>query len=655
MARQPTNTALNKARKSAADAVRRQYDAARVEQRLFARETLNKAASRAVMGNRKTKVEEALTLGTAQLAHKVLGSFGISTQIRVTIIPPSELLNATGYTDFDKIYIGIKSKAVDLTNMDSVADFIYLVKGVVYHEGGHIVYTVPLNELIERVKSTPVGIGTIKTIRADGNNEISRAWNILEDQRMERAMVLRSPVLANYYSKVVLSVVINPDDPGHSWPLVSGRKYLNDEVRKELRALAEQQPGANLIPEIDACIDAYCKTNSPEEQLTQVVRFMELLREWNPDSSFEDGSSSHASTRNHASTRKQKRVEQVPEEGDPTPSNSNGEDNKENKQTGAGSGQQQQSENGENDGQEGNDSPGMAEQADGHDSQTSGANGVPGDGAGKSDSSVVAEKIAEELERIKKSAQREAQEFVTHINEELRQDLRKDVTLTPMEPLGIAAADEIANGVVNALDHLIDHTSPSWRFRQENGVLDPVAFTLRDPGETDYWSGMEGTGSLGYDLSVSVLLDTSYSMMYQTDKLSVCALAIRKACDILEIPCTVSTYNTNYGVLYRHDEPVQPSVAHANGGTEPAPLLDMLDGQRLDKKRHLVLILTDGDWEGVTTLAPWVTSGRYFYLVGIDGVSEYALQEKQPNYSSRLSSIMELPGEFRKAVSGFMA
>jgi hypothetical protein len=315
------------------------------------------------------------------------------------------------------------------------------------------------------------------------------------------------------------------------------------------------------------------------------------------------------------------------------------------------SGKQNNKENGND---KGNIQEGVAEPESEH-ADVPESSPIPGNGAGGATSDVGNE-VQKALSDLRDSFKLEAQVFVESIHNDLTGDLPRDTTCRLMDADNRAKADAITNRLVGALEHLIDHTSPSWRFRQETGVLDPTSYMMREPGDTDYWSGLDEQGQQGYDLSVSVMLDTSYSMCNDTESLSICALAIRQACDYIGIPCTVSTYNTEYGVVYKHDEAIIPTMVGPTGGTEPSPLLDKLDSQRLDMKRHLVFILTDGEWDdAVTTLAPWSSPGRYFVLVGLRIWNDAILTKKRPNAAVLIRSLDDLPNQFRKALSGFLA
>ena len=84
-------------------------------------------------------------------------------------------------------------------------------------------------------------------------------------------------------------------------------------------------------------------------------------------------------------------------------------------------------------------------------------------------------------------------------------------------------------------------------------------------------------------------------------------------------------------------------------------ILSVLDTQRFNKKRHLVLILTDGDWADVPTLAPFSAPGRYFLLLGLDMYNLQPLLRKNADHTMCISTLDELPTQFTRAIAGFIA
>jgi len=184
-----------------------------------------------------------------------------------------------------------------------------------------------------------------------------------------------------------------------------------------------------------------------------------------------------------------------------------------------------------------------------------------------------------------------------------------------------------------------------------------VSYLTHDPGDTDYWAYYEGEGSTGHNLAVSVLLDTSGSMEAFMDQLSISAYGIRLACDALDIPCTISTFDTQASSLYPHDEDAQPVHIYSGGGTNPRAALKQVKNQRLDKARHLVVCMTDGSWAGVKSIKPFVEPGQHWLLIAL-GDSPYCMtyvEGKGADATMFISEVEDLPRVIEKSLVSYLA
>ena len=629
--------------------------------------------------DRNVKRQTGLLFGTAELANKVLHAFGVTVPVKVGTLWEGSDQPLTAWTNFKEININVRP-TVDLNDLESVAEFVWMIKGAVYHEGGHCLFTRPLPRLIdelqqlkaanpggeaERLLNTMITSGYMNSAYSDAVNRremFFKCWNILEDQRMEMAMVTTSPVLATYFSTVVLKAVVNSRDLGGSWPYISGRMYIDYDIRKGIRDEACKTPErAARVNQLDSVVARYRVAKTPVQMLRAVCDFVDIMDEWGGLTQPDDLTGKHTSYGDNT-PQPTPDMDENPgdygqggqQEGDEQEGEQEGE------QQGAGDADDEKQSDGSSAGDSGGgDEPPQAGQPDGQperpSSPQSAASGPSNDttaGRGKQD---LIKQIQKQIESGKPQITNEVMTFVSKINEEMRHDLPRDPTVTPMKAESIVAATTVKSGIINSLEHLIDQTAPSWRFRREAGVLDPTAYVLREPGETDFWTDLDDIGGNGYDLSVSVVLDTSYSMDHHTERLSEVGLGVRLACDDLGIPCSVSTFNSYEYAVYRADEQAIPVTVRADGGTEAFGILSMLDTQRFNKKRHLVLILTDGDWADVPTLAPFSAPGRYFLLLGLDMYNPQSLLRKNADHTMCIRTLDELPTQFTRAMAGFIA
>lgn len=647
---QRQSSAYARTRNRVRDRLRTENNKAREEREATARRVLmrSKVSEEAL---RKERTNNAVLYNTALLTHKVLGSFGLNVPVRVKGMSEPGVVPIKAWTDFHTIDLEVDLRILDIKDVESVAEFVYMVKGAVYHEGGHNMFTTPYRTLkIAACADTETTLATRwRELEENyGQGTLHRCWNILEDQRMERAVVDASPMLANYLVSIVYACILDTDELYRAFPYITQRTYLDKQIRHETRMAALASDKAHLVEDVERVVAKYCTTNNVYEQVKAFLDFVPLMIEWGmlPPSSetIHNYTASKAAKpkdvpgQNEESDKDTADDNSQPADGSDTDDNDNTPDNSE----------------GDNSDQ-GNDGQGLAESEPKRTdiSEHAPKSDRPSSG---SDLTDLRDKLKKEQERLKQSALSEAKQFAARIHEDINSDLPRDPTGQMMPYDMVSEARNICNGVISSMEHLLDQTSPSWRFRQESGVLDPTSYTLREPGDTDYWSGLDGVGQQGYDLSVTVMLDTSYSMCTDEDKLSVAALAIRMACDEIGVPCTVTTWNTAYNMLYKSDEELNPVTISATGGTEPGPMLDQLDNFRYDKRRQLVFILTDGEWEGVNNLGPWASPGRYIVLVGLRvGWNTETYTNKNPDAFVQINRVADLPNQFRNALVGFLA
>ena len=217
-----------------------------------------------------------------------------------------------------------------------------------------------------------------------------------------------------------------------------------------------------------------------------------------------------------------------------------------------------------------------------------------------------------------------------------------------------ATAHNLADDLEQSFYASTMDSAPQWMEQQRRGVLNVLRYVTRQPGEVEYFRAWQEDDAPGFNLAVSVLLDYSGSMAGYTAELAQAGYATKLACEKLGIPCTVTLWDTEAQVLWDANEQAEfLPVVQANGGTDPSVALADLVNQRFDKAQHVVLIMTDGEWQGSQSnsgyLASYKESGRIIIGCGFNsgyGTSE-ALAEKLRRYgcdeSYAIKSLMEIP------------
>lgn len=167
---------------------------------------------------RTAKPEQvAVTRGIVRRFGAVLQSEGVNATIIAT--PSSEM---SAWTDFDKIVL-------NYVMHDDVRLLAATMRGLAYHEGGHCRFTIPFIQLIEAA-----GLTYDRKV----HNQYHTAWNGLEDQRMETAVVSDSPRKAAYLTPTIMTEMADTvNSAAANWPLFIFRKYLPRKIRSGARTL----------------------------------------------------------------------------------------------------------------------------------------------------------------------------------------------------------------------------------------------------------------------------------------------------------------------------------------------------------------------------------------------------------------------------------
>jgi hypothetical protein len=186
------------------------------------------------------------------------------------------------------------------------------------------------------------------------------------------------------------------------------------------------------------------------------------------------------------------------------------------------------------------------------------------------------------------------------------------------DPLIIAAAENLADGMYNSFQTLTVDKAPDWHEQQRRGILNVNRYITRQPGDTEFFRGYVDNGQPACDIAVSLLLDFSGSMGGSVQELAQVAYACKTACTKLDVPCTVSLWDTEAMVLFDAVEKAEwvPTIT-ARGGTNPTIALNDLCNQRFGKPKHLVLIMTDDAWgAGSPSLSTYAEEGRIILGLG---------------------------------------
>lgn len=616
---------LNNAKARIRGAISRESKASKQRAESMASFIINHAQQRAAQEGGRHDVRKrrahGVVMSVSKLSSAVLNSLEVRAPVYVSSHRHSSV--AWAHTDFKNINISVNVETYRDDDRDSLASLIHMTKGLVYHEGGHIKWTTPFPNLLDMAGRSD--------IPSSDKYRLARAWNVLEDQRMETAMCSISPVMSRYFTNIVLNVVLNLSDLGANWPWIAGRTYLPSDIRQAIRDAAEQRDVNNIVDDMTKCIMRYRRSKSAAEMVDCVIEFRNYLELWGTDPR---GADRHTWDSEEQDSQAVPMPSDIPDAPDPPVDKPSPGVTKPSKSETPADGVEDAPPQAESDGEEGR----------GTGAPSSDTRTTPDVESQRSREETLRNRISEETSKnINTVKDAEIEDFVASVNEHSSKPVLDDPSMVRMTDEETKRTVDVTNSMMSVLERLVVQVEPTWHSYMEDGVLDPTLFRLRDPGDTNFWSGLDGDGNNGHDIAVSVLIDSSGSMGGRMNTVSIAAMGIRKACEQLEIPCTLTTFNDDVYMVADANESVDYVRVAATGGTSIINAMMALDDQRCGKAYHLVVILTDGEWSDVSDTRLWAHPTRSINIVGFGhGMASY-ISNKGADHWIVIDDLMELP------------
>lgn len=521
------------------------------------------------------------------------------------------------YTNFTEATCYVNERKIpSYTQREDVKRWVARVRGAMYHELGHMQFSIPSRMVIERADFTLDEVkviqpdlklitekmvtnswkGSMKVLH-DSFGEVHQAWNMLEDQRMETAVVREYPYAPSYLTPLITKLMIL-DSPRKelSWMLVGGRKYLPVVIRDASRDRfnewfdTQEQSVKDLLHTDQTLtpadqwleiVDAYKQATTCVDMFVAMCAaqlWVEQLKVPSNDDSH-DGSQWATMDRSDCDARERGGATQPGQERSNVLPSDDGDD-------GA-------------DGDDGDDDDG-------------------GPAPSKSASSGKGTESFGTLEEVATEAVDRALDSIppdTIIADSMRDALGDgflpfDGVTHDLPEEWVNKAYTVSVGIERALQAFVTANEPIWKARQQVGVLDPLAYRTRETGATDYRRFLDDSGREGMDVHVSMLCDNSGSMGGSMGALSAALLAMATACEKVGAGYDIVLWSTEY---YRVDEPTHPTLYPHLGGTEVVPALQDLKNTPIGQhvNNHLVLLFTDGAWYDSPDLTNYRDNDRH--------------------------------------------
>jgi hypothetical protein len=597
---------------------------------------------------RSKQVRVADDYSPVSLAHSILGSvhkivtptlasLGLETSLNLTVVggwAQHWLKVDTNYRTIN-LEMALYRMPAGIPDSKWIAHIITTVKGLIYHEAGHILYSVPFADLLTKAREQGANVPFVsepKPGEEDFRFLYGWAYAILDDQRMECALVRTAPAFGDYLTTSLVSMVVDvaagTNALGDIWPMVCGRTYMPDDLLLDLRSraftLAREHDLIDELNVIEREVVAFKSATTEREIYESLDRILPAMRAWFT------GRRTYTALQYSSHRPQAPRIGSLPPESpDPAKSASLDEPKTDNHQESTVTGSSD-----ENDTRDqvavAQGSPAASAPSKKNDVQKgSGAQAGAGTGANRSaghgDSDPYRSYIDEDLIGRLTPVGEVTETMKAYHDKRVRQ-LFREFQVKPMRTEQVSRAHTVRGGMLDLLVPLTSQANPAWRSHQENGILDPVVYRMREPGDTNYWTALDDTRNRSPDLAVSLVLDTSGSMVAEIDDLFVAAIGVRMACEELTLPCTVTTFSDDSRVLFEADEITQHVVGLSHGGTNPLGALHDLANQRLGKRQQLVIVFTDGQWGDVIHLNEFRTQNTVIIGVTLDKRTAKALE-----------------------------
>lgn len=508
----------------------------------------------------------------------------------------------------------------DLSTKEGVAS----LKGLTLHEIAHILLS-------------PRTGSELRTWLAD--NDLHKAWNALEDQRIESQIIASYPSTRDWFEATMNEYLLGSLEAIRvAFPLIHGRKYLSADIRSLVKHSYQNQQD---VAELSSIIDEYrtldlTNFDDIETAKSLVERYHALtkdVRMENPHGHDHRSESEHETNANSKPwTRKQQKSasdkvkneqpETEPEDdgslyddfdfdepetdepdSDDEDSDGTGDSDDSSEESGAGDQQSDEPESGDQQGD------GDSRSSDGDVSETPSDSSNTGKGAGADDGALkdaledlLTKRQEETLERLGDKIQNDINLYSGNalfegevVPEPKRYERPREL---PVSREAVEASEKFAY----ELKALRAKHDPAWNRRVASGRINPVrweqgceieeAFDRFDMGREDVT-----------DIEAVILLDVSGSMGNDEVPAHESMWALKHALDGVQASTSVVAYSDGSHsayTLYSSDEEAGARMNFIPNlyGTDPTKALQYAQGVLANSTRaiRLLIVITDGEW-----------------------------------------------------------
>lgn len=463
-------------------------------------------------------------------------------------------------------------------NLGDVTDenVVISTKGLTLHEISHIMWT-PRS-----------GSNLAKYVQKNG---LFNAFNALEDQRIEMAMITKFPTTKDWLVAMIAQhLLAHPNQVPVSFPLLHGRKYLPKDIRKVVKDSYKDQHN---VQEIADLIDEYILMNMADTRnylraQEIILRYHELVSQLQPEIEWQSGGWNVIQDPNGHNHRGNGKLEYKSSSNKPmgTDEQSKIMDKVRDKV--------------DNDKQD--DEGQGASGARGSDAQKADADDGEGNGTSYGGASAVMDIFKDAIDQVKKRNAKDIAKAVAQYNGEVSLTGKG---MTPLAQAQFYTDTPSSNAVMSVksfareLELIKAEHDPNWHRKVEQGKLDAhryVTGTELDECFDEWDLGREDAT----DIECVVVLDISSSMSRQAHRAFESMWTIKRALDKIGANTTVLTFGSKSYTLYDAKTKADNTMRkqQLDGSTEPQMALKYARSilAESDRAVKIMLTITDGEW-----------------------------------------------------------
>lgn len=511
--------------------------------------------------------EHIAKLNDVSVVYTKADSIITGEDITVSVTDDKEM-DTTAYNDGKKIVFNANL----LEELDDYT--ITSLHGFNYHEVAHVMY------------SPRAGSELGKWIIA---NRMKRAYNMLEDSRIERLITAKYPSTRLYLEACITDYMLKGDtnEWGDYFPLITGRKYLDLELRQAVANRFIKTAGVEIAEDIASIIHEYRTLVLPSDK----DKAMNLIERFAKYTGLDEQGQSEGENGGEGQEG------QIPM---PTNGVSHADRDIQDKGRMKGTQEQKQTQERANQMERGSGSEYFEKSLDVDDTP---------DTDSPNEQKETTEADREMRDRLNKRLEQIINhEQVKQGTSEVRKALDHNTYQNSMlgnasysiEEVG-SANKELAQRFAYEMETLRIENDPMWKLEVPTGRLNITRTMNADINDIDRLFDRWDIGNDNRDIEAVILVDNSGSMSYHMNRTLEAMWIIKRGIEAIDGRVTVYRFNDYSKLIYDGDETADPTTyrsVRSGGGTNPYEALT--EAERIlgasDKGIKILFTVSDGSW-----------------------------------------------------------